>query len=69
MGGPSSLRSTFVHKAFEVRLTSRFGITAYIPDISRNSQEHFVVSVRGGNGLYINYILYGFACDLSLFAL
>ncbi|MBA0646270.1 hypothetical protein Goklo_014247 [Gossypium klotzschianum] len=31
-----------------VRLTSGFEITAYIPSIDHNSQEHSVVLVRGG---------------------
>ncbi|KAK6923598.1 Ribosomal protein S12/S23 [Dillenia turbinata] len=31
-----------------VRLTSGFEITAYIPGIGHNSQEHSVVLVRGG---------------------
>ncbi|RWR98291.1 LOW QUALITY PROTEIN: 30S ribosomal protein S12, chloroplastic [Cinnamomum micranthum f. kanehirae] len=32
----------------KVRLTSGFEITAYIPGIGHNSQEHSVVLVRGG---------------------
>ncbi|MBA0665915.1 hypothetical protein Goklo_002383 [Gossypium klotzschianum] len=31
-----------------VRLTSGFEITAYIPGIGHNSQEHSIVLVRGG---------------------
>ncbi|CAN4125509.1 unnamed protein product [Withania somnifera] len=39
-----------------VRLTSGFEITAYIPGIGHNSQEHSVVLVRG-EGLRIYPIL------------
>ncbi|KAF8023317.1 hypothetical protein BT93_F0732 [Corymbia citriodora subsp. variegata] len=35
-------------KVARVRLTSGFEITAYIPGIGHNSQEHSVVLVRGG---------------------
>ncbi|RVW21192.1 30S ribosomal protein S12-B, chloroplastic [Vitis vinifera] len=35
-------------KVARVRLTSGFEITTYIPGIGHNSQEHFVVLVRGG---------------------
>nr|YP_011001367.1 ribosomal protein S12 [Jasminum dichotomum]YP_011001411.1 ribosomal protein S12 [Jasminum dichotomum]YP_011001455.1 ribosomal protein S12 [Jasminum multiflorum]YP_011001499.1 ribosomal protein S12 [Jasminum multiflorum]WPN86463.1 ribosomal protein S12 [Jasminum dichotomum]WPN86507.1 ribosomal protein S12 [Jasminum dichotomum]WPN86727.1 ribosomal protein S12 [Jasminum multiflorum]WPN86771.1 ribosomal protein S12 [Jasminum multiflorum]WQA11016.1 ribosomal protein S12 [Jasminum multiflorum] len=35
-------------KVARVRLTSRFEITAYIPGIGHNSQEHSSVLVRGG---------------------
>nr|QFQ38960.1 ribosomal protein S12 [Scorpiothyrsus oligotrichus]QFQ39005.1 ribosomal protein S12 [Scorpiothyrsus oligotrichus] len=37
-----------LRKVARVRLTSRFEITAYIPGIGHNSQEHSVVLVRGG---------------------
>ncbi|TYH91261.1 hypothetical protein ES332_A13G105300v1 [Gossypium tomentosum] len=37
-----------LRKVARVRLTSGFEITAYIPGIGHNSQEHSVVSVRGG---------------------
>ncbi|TYI19768.1 hypothetical protein ES332_A07G188100v1 [Gossypium tomentosum] len=37
-----------LHKVARVRLTSGFEITAYIPGIGYNSQEHSVVLVRGG---------------------
>ncbi|KAI5070439.1 hypothetical protein GOP47_0014782 [Adiantum capillus-veneris] len=39
----SSLR-----KVARVRLTSKFEVTAYIPGIGHNLQEHSVVLVRGG---------------------
>nr|YP_009746863.1 ribosomal protein S12 [Plagiogyria euphlebia]YP_009746911.1 ribosomal protein S12 [Plagiogyria euphlebia]QII42576.1 ribosomal protein S12 [Plagiogyria euphlebia]QII42598.1 ribosomal protein S12 [Plagiogyria euphlebia] len=35
-------------KVARVRLTSKFEVTAYIPGIGHNSQEHSVVLVRGG---------------------
>ncbi|KAJ0946723.1 putative ribosomal protein S12/S23 [Helianthus annuus] len=35
-------------KVARVRLTSGFEITAYTPGIGHNSQEHFVILVRGG---------------------
>ncbi|KAH1090922.1 hypothetical protein J1N35_018179 [Gossypium stocksii] len=37
-----------LRKVARVRLTSGFEITAYIPGIGHNSQEHFLVLVRGG---------------------
>ncbi|WKA00337.1 hypothetical protein VitviT2T_018700, partial [Vitis vinifera] len=37
-----------LRKVARVRLTSGFEITTYIPGIGHNSQEHFVVLVRGG---------------------
>jgi small subunit ribosomal protein S12 len=37
-----------LRKVARVRLTSGFEITAYIPGISHNLQEHSVVLVRGG---------------------
>nr|YP_009727694.1 ribosomal protein S12 [Dacrydium elatum]QHX99751.1 ribosomal protein S12 [Dacrydium elatum]QYB21191.1 ribosomal protein S12 [Dacrydium cupressinum]BBF90777.1 ribosomal protein S12 [Dacrydium cupressinum] len=37
-----------LRKVARVRLTSRYEITAYIPGISHNLQEHSVVLVRGG---------------------
>nr|YP_009033795.1 ribosomal protein S12 [Mesotaenium endlicherianum]AHZ11183.1 ribosomal protein S12 [Mesotaenium endlicherianum] len=37
-----------LRKVARVRLTSRFEITAYIPGIAHNLQEHSVVLVRGG---------------------
>ncbi|KAL8228462.1 hypothetical protein R6Q57_016046, partial [Mikania cordata] len=37
-----------LRKVSRVRLTSGFEITAYIPGIGHNSQEHSVVLVRGG---------------------
>ncbi|TYH76819.1 hypothetical protein ES332_D04G113000v1 [Gossypium tomentosum] len=37
-----------LRKVPRVRLTSGFEITAYIPGIGHNSQEHSVVLVRGG---------------------
>nr|YP_010581299.1 ribosomal protein S12 [Roridula gorgonias]YP_010581344.1 ribosomal protein S12 [Roridula gorgonias]UZT27620.1 ribosomal protein S12 [Roridula gorgonias]UZT27665.1 ribosomal protein S12 [Roridula gorgonias] len=37
-----------LRKVARVRLTSGFEITAYIPGIGHNSQEHSAVLVRGG---------------------
>nr|UVH66086.1 ribosomal protein S12 [Eriocaulon australe] len=37
-----------LRKVARVRLTSGFEITAYIPGIGHNLQEHYVVLVRGG---------------------
>nr|AER45527.1 rps12 [Halocarpus kirkii]QYB21638.1 ribosomal protein S12 [Halocarpus bidwillii] len=37
-----------LRKVARVRLTSRYEITAYIPGINHNLQEHSVVLVRGG---------------------
>ncbi|MBA0842023.1 hypothetical protein Goarm_001873, partial [Gossypium armourianum] len=37
-----------LRKIAKVRLTSGFEITAYIPGIGHNSQEHSTVLVRGG---------------------
>ncbi|XP_024310721.1 uncharacterized protein LOC106865722, partial [Brachypodium distachyon] len=37
-----------LRKVARVRLTSGFEITAYIPGIGHNLQEHSVVLVRGG---------------------
>uniref|UniRef100_A0AB39U2E1 Small ribosomal subunit protein uS12c n=1 Tax=Ophioglossum hongii TaxID=3238578 RepID=A0AB39U2E1_9MONI len=37
-----------LRKVARVRLTSGFEITAYIPGIGHDLQEHSVVSVRGG---------------------
>nr|YP_009661159.1 ribosomal protein S12 [Amphilophium chocoense]YP_009661204.1 ribosomal protein S12 [Amphilophium chocoense]YP_009661246.1 ribosomal protein S12 [Amphilophium cuneifolium]YP_009661291.1 ribosomal protein S12 [Amphilophium cuneifolium]QCT82417.1 ribosomal protein S12 [Amphilophium chocoense]QCT82454.1 ribosomal protein S12 [Amphilophium chocoense]QCT82504.1 ribosomal protein S12 [Amphilophium cuneifolium]QCT82541.1 ribosomal protein S12 [Amphilophium cuneifolium] len=37
-----------LRKVARVRLTSGFAITAYIPGIGHNSQEHSSVLVRGG---------------------
>nr|YP_009690632.1 ribosomal protein S12 [Lomariopsis japurensis]YP_009690680.1 ribosomal protein S12 [Lomariopsis japurensis]QEG57412.1 ribosomal protein S12 [Lomariopsis japurensis]QEG57460.1 ribosomal protein S12 [Lomariopsis japurensis] len=37
-----------LRKVARVRLTSKFEITAYIPGIGHNLQEHSVVPVRGG---------------------
>ncbi|MBA0750776.1 hypothetical protein Gogos_002163, partial [Gossypium gossypioides] len=37
-----------LRKVARVRLSSGFGITASIPGIGHNSQEHFIVLVRGG---------------------
>ncbi|XP_052483380.1 30S ribosomal protein S12, chloroplastic-like [Gossypium raimondii] len=42
---------------WQVRLTSGFEITAYIPGIGYNSQEHSVVLVRG-EGLRIYLVRY-----------
>ncbi|KAL4274267.1 hypothetical protein AHAS_AhasUnG0010300 [Arachis hypogaea] len=39
-----------LRKVARVRLTSGFEITAYIPGIGHNLQEHSVVLVRGGKG-------------------
>ncbi|CAN6446782.1 unnamed protein product [Victoria cruziana] len=40
--------NSVLRKVARVRLTSGFKITAYIPGIGHNLQEHFVVLVRGG---------------------
>lgn len=37
-----------VRKVARVRLTSGFEVTAYIPGIGHNLQEHSVVLIRGG---------------------
>ena len=37
-----------LRKVARVRLTSRFEVSAYIPGIGHNLQEHSVVLVRGG---------------------
>nr|YP_010987451.1 ribosomal protein S12 [Hydrocytium acuminatum]WOR09496.1 ribosomal protein S12 [Hydrocytium acuminatum] len=37
-----------IRKVARVRLSSRFEVTAYIPGIGHNLQEHAVVLVRGG---------------------
>ena len=37
-----------IRKVARVRLTSGFEVTAYIPGIGHNLQEHFVVLLRGG---------------------
>ncbi|GMP73872.1 hypothetical protein CsSME_00031472 [Camellia sinensis var. sinensis] len=37
-----------LHRVSRVRLTFGFEITAYIPGIAHNSQEHSVVLVSGG---------------------
>nr|WSP01928.1 ribosomal protein S12 [Pomatocalpa diffusum] len=44
---PKKPNSAF-RKVARVRFTSGFEITAYIPGIGHNSQEHSVVFVRGG---------------------
>ena len=44
---PKKLNSA-LRKVARVCLISRFEITAYIPGIDHNLQEHFVVLVRGG---------------------
>jgi small subunit ribosomal protein S12 len=37
-----------LRKVARIRLTSKFEVTAYIPGIGHNLQEHAVVLVRGG---------------------
>ncbi|KAK2075526.1 40S ribosomal protein S12 [Prototheca wickerhamii] len=37
-----------LRKVARVRLSSRFEVTAYIPGIGHNLQEHSVVLIRGG---------------------
>lgn len=37
-----------MRKVARVRLTSGFEVTAYIPGIGHNIQEHSVVLIRGG---------------------
>ncbi|KAG8651790.1 hypothetical protein MANES_06G021801v8 [Manihot esculenta] len=44
---PKKLNSALC-KVVRVQLTSKFEITAYIPSIGHNLQEHSVVLVRGG---------------------
>ena len=39
--------NSVLRKVARVRLTSGFEITFYIPGIGHNSQEHFIVLVRG----------------------
>nr|YP_009690503.1 ribosomal protein S12 [Castanopsis sclerophylla]QEG57318.1 ribosomal protein S12 [Castanopsis sclerophylla]WIL98150.1 ribosomal protein S12 [Castanopsis sclerophylla] len=52
LGGCPQRRGTctrvYLRKVARVRLTSGFEITAYIPGIGHNLQEHSVVLVRGG---------------------
>ncbi|CAI0474842.1 unnamed protein product, partial [Linum tenue] len=40
--------NSVLRKVVRVRLTSGFEITAYIPGIGHNLQEHSVVLVKGG---------------------
>lgn len=51
-----------LRKVARVRLTSGFEVTAYIPGIGHNLQEHSVVMIRGG-GLKICQV-----CDITSFA-
>nr|YP_010132876.1 ribosomal protein S12 [Clerodendranthus spicatus]QWE36212.1 ribosomal protein S12 [Clerodendranthus spicatus] len=44
----NKLFNSALRKVARVRLTSGFEITAYIPGIGHNSQEHSSVLVRGG---------------------
>ena len=46
----TSTRGNFgaLRKVARVRLTSGFEVTAYIPGIGHNLQEHSVVLIRGG---------------------
>ena len=41
-------KTSTILKVSRLQLTSKFEITAYIPSICHNSQEHFMVLVRGG---------------------
>ncbi|KAJ7941387.1 30S ribosomal protein S12, chloroplastic [Quillaja saponaria] len=45
---PPKKPNSALRKVARVRLTSGFEITAYIPGIGHNLQEHSVVLVRGG---------------------
>lgn len=45
---PQKKPNSALRKVARVRLTSGFEITAYIPGIDHNLQEHSVVLVRGG---------------------
>lgn len=45
---PPKKPNSALRKVARVRLTSGFEITAYIPGIDHNLQEHSVVLVRGG---------------------
>ena len=54
-----------IRKVARVRLTTRLEVTAYIPGIGHNLQEHAVVLVRGGRvkdlpGVKISYCSGGF---------
>nr|YP_009444753.1 ribosomal protein S12 [Prunus tomentosa]YP_009444798.1 ribosomal protein S12 [Prunus tomentosa]ATU85438.1 ribosomal protein S12 [Prunus tomentosa]ATU85478.1 ribosomal protein S12 [Prunus tomentosa] len=48
MGITPKKPNSALRKVARVRLTSGFEITAYIPGIGHNLQEHSVVLVRGG---------------------
>jgi small subunit ribosomal protein S12 len=45
---PPKNQNSALRKVARVHLTSGFEITAYIPGIGHNLQEHSVVLVRGG---------------------
>uniref|UniRef100_K4D762 Ribosomal protein S7 n=1 Tax=Solanum lycopersicum TaxID=4081 RepID=K4D762_SOLLC len=47
-----------LRKVARIRLTSGFEITAYIPGIGHNSQEHSIVLVRGGRVKYLPIVRY-----------
>ena len=45
---PPKKPNSALRKVARVRLSSKFEVTAYIPGIGHNLQEHSVVLVRGG---------------------
>ena len=45
---PPKKPNSALRKVARVRLTSGFEVTAYIPGIGHNIQEHSVVLIRGG---------------------
>ena len=47
-----------LRKVARVRLTSGFEVTAYIPGIGHNLQEHSVVLIRGGRVKYLRGVRY-----------
>ncbi len=47
-----------LRKVARVRLSTRFDVTAYIPGIGHNLQEHAVVLVRGGRVKYLPGVRY-----------
>ena len=47
-----------LRKVARVRLTSGFEVTAYIPGVGHNLQEHSVVLIRGGRVKYLPVVRY-----------
>ena len=55
-----------LRKVARVRLTSGFEVTAYIPGIGHNLQEHSVVMIRGGRVIELPGVRYHFIrCTLD----